>query len=491
MDAPGRQHLPDDEGDEGDVHESMIAPAGSPSPADERVAELLEAGAEAEQLAPAVEQQEAPDAAETLESLTPEQSVAVVQRMEEESAAEALAHMDHALAATVLADLDAAESAALLQEMAPDDAVDILQALPRAEAERALLAMPAPAAATLGKLARYDPRSAGGMMTTVFPSLPAGLTVAGAVDFLRSDPAFTDDPSPSSTLYCTDEQRRLVGTIDLRQLLVSHAQRHVADIMRREVDAIGPHMDREDVAREFQKYDYIALPVIDDERRVLGEVTIDDVIDIIQAEQTEDAQRQVGAGARESVASPLAHKIAGRLPWLLLNLLTSQVAAVTVLGFRDTLKHVEILAALMGVIANQAGNAGQQSLAVTLRGLVLGDVRPGRRTTVVVKEVGVGLLSGVAVGALLMVLAAVIGALGWIDEMNWRLGVVGGVSMAAALTVGCLVGSAIPILMDRFGRDPATGSTIFLTMVTDSSSFLTFLGLASALMGWVTDKPAV
>jgi len=476
----------DDPGDE----QSVVRTSEEPSAPDERVAELLESEtATTEQLASAIEEQEAADAADVLEELDPEQSAAVLQEMEEESAAEALAHMDHHLAATVLADLESHEAAEFLLLMEPDDAVDTLQALPRDEAEQILRAMPAPRAATLGKLARYDPDSAGGLMTTDVPWLDASLSIPRAIDALRANTAFTEAEPPLPYVYCVDADNHLVGTLDVRRLLIARGEKTIDEIMDHEVDALSPTLDREDVAHEFERYDYIAMPVVDADRRLLGMVTIDDVIDIIRAEQTEDVMKQVGAGARESVRTTVRAKLAGRLPWLALNLLTSQLAAVTVLGFRDLIHHVEILAALMGVIANQAGNAGQQALAVTLRALVLDDIRPGKQFVVVAKEVAVGSISGILVGLLLLAAAALIGSLGLIPELNWRIGLVGAVAMTAALTVGCLVGSAVPIVIDRLGRDPATGSTIFLTMVTDTSSFLTFLGLASLLYKWIVHAP--
>ncbi len=476
----------DDPGDE----QSVVRMPEQLSEPDARVAKLLESeSATTEQLASAIEEQEAADAADTLEELDPEQSAAVLQEMEEESAAEALAHMDHHLAATVLADLEPHEAAEFLLLMDPDDAVDTLQALPTHEAEHILRAMPAPNAATLGKLARYDPDSAGGLMTTEVPSLDASLSIPRAIEALRANHAFTDAEQPLPYVYCVDHDNHLVGTLDVRRLLITHGEKTIHEIMDHEVDALSPTLDREDVAHEFEHYDHIAMPVVDADRRLLGMVTIDDVIDIIRAEQTEDVMKQVGAGARESVRTSLREKLAGRLPWLALNLLTSQLAAVTVLGFRDLIHHVEILAALMGVIANQAGNAGQQALAVTLRALVLDDIRPGKRFAVVLKEVAVGAISGLLVGTLLLIAAAIAGHLGLIEDLNWRLGVVGALAMTAALTVGCLVGSAVPILIDRLGRDPATGSTIFLTMVTDTAAFITFLGLASILHAWIMGVP--
>lgn len=476
--APIPRAIEDDDSGDESIDSDM-------SEADVRVAELMDREATPEELAPAVEEQEAPDAADTLEALTSEESAEVVKHMEEESAAEALAHMDHALAATVLVDLGPAEAAELLQIMEPDDAADLLQSMGKEQAAQTLRHMPTPLAAKLGKLAQYEPESAGGLMTTSYVWVPAHLTVAQTIEHLRTDELFTQSDTHGMYVYVVDIGMRLAGVLELRRLLTARASEKVADIMIRDVDTIGPDLDQEDVAREFERYDYLSLPVVDLDNRLLGIVTIDDVVDIIQEEQTEDVQLSVGAGAGESVNSTVREKFRGRMPWLAINLLTSQLAASVVIGFRPLVEHYEILAALMGVVANQAGNAGQQSLAVTLRGIALGEVRPGKAAGLISREVSVGILTGLTVGALLLTFGWAVGATGLIRQFNWRLGAVGGVSMVFALSVGCFVGSALPLLLTRFKRDPATGSTIFLTMVTDTSAFVTFLGLAYVLQAWV------
>jgi len=251
------------------------------------------------------------------------------------------------------------------------------------------------------------------------------------------------------------------------------------------VDAVKPDLDRDDVAREFEKYDYLVLPVVDEEDRMLGVITVDDVVDVIRQEGTEDAQAMVGAGREEAVFSSIADKLRGRLPWLFVNLFTSSLAALVVWMFGGLIAELAILAVVMGMIANQAGNAGQQSLAVTLRGIVLDEVHVGSALRLVRRETIVGLVNGSVCGVLV---GAAVGTIEYVqapETTMWKLGVVVAVAMTVALAVGTLVGSSLPLVVRRFGADPATASTIFLTMVTDSMSFLAFLGLASALSGWI------
>jgi magnesium transporter len=183
------------------------------------------------------------------------------------------------------------------------------------------------------------------------------------------------------------------------------------------------------------------------------------------------------------VYSPLSEKIKSRFPWLLVNLCTSTVAAVVVLQFEDLITELAILAVLMPVIANQAGNAGQQSLAVTLRGIVLDQIRTGRVGPLILREAVVGLFNGIIGGVLVGIGLALFAST--VDGASWRLGLVAAIAMSISLSLGCFVGSAMPILIRRFGLDPATGSTIFLTMTTDTMSFVTFLSLARILSKWL------
>jgi len=447
------------------------------------VSEILDADQSPELMAPRVEELEAPEAAEVLETLEPEESAQVVKRMEEELAAEALAYMDPSLAVTVLMDLEPLEAAGLVALMEPDDAADILQAMPKPMVEQLLSKLHPRQAAALGKLVLYDPESAGGIMTTGIIVVPETMTIGKAIEFIQRH-----EISPSQhDVYCVDDQKRLVGAIGLRELLLHPDKAAVGAWMERDLDAVLPTVDREAVARLFEKYDYLTVPVVDEQRRVLGMITVDDVIDIIAAEHTEDAYKQVGAGAHEAVYSPVHQKFKGRFPWLLVNLLTSQIAASVLFLYKDLIELVPVVVTVFPVIANQAGNAGQQSLAVTLRGLVRGEIRSDRVWPLIAREIMLGVVAGVSVGLVLWLSMWLIGAdmLGIHREFTWRIGLVAGVAMAAALCVGCLVGTLIPLLLDRTGFDPATGSSIFLTMMTDGCAYLTFLTMVYFAHGWM------
>jgi magnesium transporter len=460
----------------------VIDNPSDPSQQDLRVAQMLEHTIDVPELASAVEAQESADAADTLEALSDTDAADVLGKMGIEPAAEALAEMVLPLAASVLSDLvsdNIAFAGAMLESMAPDDATDLLQELTPEEREALLNELPSVPEKALRELLYYDEESAGGMMTTEFLAVREEMTVGEATESIRRS-AIDED---TQFTFVTDWQGRLRGTLNLRRLLIAGADELISTISDREVEAIPPELDREEVATEFEKYDFLVLPVVDEEDRLLGVVEVDDVIESIRAESTEDAQRMVGAGKEEAVYSTAAEKLRGRFPWLFVNLVTSSIAAIIVLQFEGLIGEIAILAVLMPVIANQAGNAGQQSLAVTLRGIVLDQIRPNRALPLVLREALVGAINGIIGG---VIVAIVIGTVGsFFGETSWRLGVVAGLAMTVALAIGTLTGSSLPLLMRRLGFDPATASTIFLTMVTDSMSFFVFLGLASLLQSWL------
>jgi magnesium transporter len=466
--------------------EDAVIDANEPTPEDERVEELLEAPSfDVPELAEAVEQQEAPDAAETLEQIGEEAAVEVIEEMETESAADALAHMHPSLAVSVLEDLvseDPEYAGKLIEEMAPDDATDLLQNLPDESRDRLLGTLGKVEAVKFRRLLEYPERSAGGMMTTDYLAVRDSMTVREATEAIRRAASLGED---WLYVFVVDWRGRLQGRATMRALLLADPSQRVMQISEKQVDAVKPDLDRDDVAREFEKYDYLVLPVVDEEDRMLGVITVDAVGDVIRQEGTEDAQAMVGAGREEAVFSSIADKLRGRLPWLFVNLFTSSLAALVVWMFGGLIAELAILAVVMGMIANQAGNAGQQSLAVTLRGIVLDEVHVGSALRLVRRETIVGLVNGSVCGVLV---GAAVGTIEYVqapETTMWKLGVVVAVAMTVALAVGTLVGSSLPLVVRRFGADPATASTIFLTMVTDSMSFLAFLGLASALSGWI------
>ncbi|HAW95803.1 MAG: magnesium transporter [Phycisphaerae bacterium] len=471
-----------DPNDEEPLPSPTIDDPTSLSEEDLRVAALLQGPTDLDTLASAVEAQEAADAADTLETLEESEAAGLLETMDIESASEALSEMLRPLGLGVFEDLikeNSEYAGSILEAMAPDDATDFLQGILPSMRDRLLAEMSAARSNLLRGLLAYDEESAGGLMTTDFLAVRDGMTVSDATDAIRRSVVDGD----VQFAFVTDWDGRLRGVLSLRRLLLASPDDIVGDICNRDVSAVSPDLDREAVALEFEKYDFLALPVIDDRDHLLGVVEVDDVIEIIRAVTAEDAQLMVGAGAEEAVYSNAYEKLRGRLPWLIVNLVTSSLAALVVLQFDDLIAEIAILAVLMPVIANQSGNAGQQSLAVTLRGIVLDQIRPRDSRRLILREGLVGLVNGLIAGVFVGLAVTAIGMVS--GRVDWRLGVVAGVAMTCALAIGTISGATLPLLMKRLGADPATASTIFLTMITDSMSFLVFLGLATALQGWL------
>ncbi len=462
---------------------SHIEDVGEASPQDERVAELMERTIDVPVLASAVEQQAAADAADTLETLPEEDAADVLEQMDDRSAAEAISEMQMPLAAGLMQDLIEEElgyAARLLGLMAPDDAADLLQAMDESYREEMLAGMKLAAAAELRKLVGYGRESAGGLMTTDYLALREPMTVAEATDVVRAQAI----PESAQHLLVVDDHGRLVGIIGLRDLLLGRPDQSIAELMKTTVKAVRPGLDREQVAREFDRYDYAMLPVVDLDERLIGIVTVDDVIDIIRAEQTEDVQKTVGAGAVEAVYSQVGEKFRGRFPWLGVSLVLTCLAAIVILLFGKMIAERPILAFLMPVIAALVGNGGHQALAVTLRGIVLDEVRRQRIWPLVLREGMVGLLSGAALGLLIFLGLAGLSQLDVsVLGASWQLGLVAGISTMIAMVAGTLAGAGIPLIMRGLGIDPAQSSAIFLIMITDAVAFTTLLGLSFSLLG--------
>ena len=285
--------------------------------------------------------------------------------------------------------------ASAVQEMAPDDAADLLAELPDERRAQILAGLGVDDRAQLEELMAYPPESAGGIMSPEVTALAENQTVAEAVSTLRR---IADESEQLYYTYVVDSENRLVGVLSLRDLMFGRSTQPIRDIMIRDMVSVPVNMDREEVAALLSKYGYLALPVVDANRRLLGIVTVDDVVDVIQEEATEDMHRMVGAGADEHVASPVPLVLRRRIPWLLVNLGTAFLASLVVGLFESTLHRLTALAVLLPVVAGQAGNTGLQSMAVMIRGIATGETRGLGLARILTREVAIGIGTGVLIG---------------------------------------------------------------------------------------------
>ncbi len=415
------------------------------------------------------------DIADVLESVSREsERLELLRSLTPELASEALAEMvEEDEAADLLAAMAPERGAELLQELADDDAADLIGELEPDERARILAEMPVEDAGELRELLAYDEESAGGIMTTALVSIRNMFTAGEAIEEVRHQGREVED---FYTVYVVDSGGRLVGTVPLDHLILSDPEHPVSALVEPVVASVTPDEDQEEVSRLMGHYNLPTVPVIDADGRLLGRVTFDDVLDVLEAEQTEDILRFGGVSEEEALQASWFEAVKTRLPWLVLNLGTAAVAASVVYAFSETVENVVILAAIMPVIAGMGGNAGTQALAVTVRRLALRDEVGAKAWDVVGKEILVGLVNGAVLGGI------VAGASLLLPDAEPLLGLVVLIAMWGTMLVAGFGGAFIPTLLDRLGIDPAVASSVFLHTATDLFGFLLLLGLASALL---------
>jgi len=417
------------------------------------------------------------DVAAVLEELPSTQAVEVLEALPTAAAAEALEHLEDQEAEQLVGDMEPPRAAKVVAHMALDDATDVLAALPRERREQILGCMPRHERDVFEALLTYDPESAGGIMSPEVTALSADYTVEHAIAELRR---MADAAEQVYYTYVVDADGKLVGVLSLRDVLLARREQKLREIMITRIVSVPHTMDREEVARTLTKYGYLALPVVDEANRLLGIVTVDDVLDVITDEATEDFQRMVGAGGDERIDSPVGLVLRRRLYWLLINLGTGFLAAFVVGRFEHTLAQITALAVLMPIVAGQAGNTGLQSMAVMIRAISAGETRSRSVLGVVRREVYIGATAGIAVGVVCMAATLLWNHLQWKDSP--MVAVVIGVAMLGCMTTATVSGALVPIVMKRLGFDPAQSASIILTTVTDVSGFAIFLGLGSWLL---------
>jgi len=415
------------------------------------------------------------DIADLVEQLDDvDEQVRVFELLPADVSAEALAEIEsHEHPEEILSQLEPRRIAEIIAELPDDDAVDLIGELSPEEQARVLAALPQVEAGALRKLLRYDEESAGGIMTTELVAVTVDMSAAQAIDEVRRQAQELTEHFYA--IYVVDAYRRLQGTVNLQDLVVSDPATPIAVLLQPPVAIVPVDMDQEDVARLISRYNVPSLPVVGPNDALLGRITFDDVLDVIEAEQTEDIFRLAGVSEEEEVRGGFVDSVRARLPWLFLNLITASMAALVVVFFQDTIAELVILAAAMPIIAGMGGNAGTQALAVTVRRLALSDEPSGRRWNVAAKEMLVGLTNGLALGL-------VAGVAGYLIADVAMFGVVVLLAMWGNLIVASFAGAFVPVLLERVGADPAVASSVFVTTFTDIFGFFLLLGLASALI---------
>jgi len=421
------------------------------------------------------EKAEPADLGDVLGSLDEETRLEVVEALPPNVSGPALVEMadEHQAEETLelLAERSPDAARDIVEELADDEAADLVGGLDPVDQERLLASVED--REEIEELLRYDPESAGGLMTAAVVTVRASETAGDAIESLRRQAEEIED---FAQVYVVDDGDHLLGVLPIKALVTSPAGKAVQDLMEDTEIRVSAETDQEDVARLMGRYNVPSVPVVDGAGKLLGQVTFDDVIDVVESEQTEDLLQFGGTSAGEELSAPWSGAVRSRLPWLAINLCTAFLAGWVASLFKEEISRVLALIFWMPIIAGMGGNGGTQALAVTVRRVALGLIPEGHARRVILKEVIAGLVNGLIIGLIAICVAIAMGH-------GAKLGVVVLLAMMGNLFVAGLAGGFIPILLGRLGVDPAVASSIFVTTFTDVCGFLLLFGLTSLIIG--------
>lgn len=375
----------------------------------------------------------------------------------------------------ILAEMNPTYAAEMLSNMYADDAVDVLNELDKDQVVSYLTIMDDESAKEIKELLHYEEYTAGSIMTTEFVAISKNQTVRSAMYILKSE---APNAETIYYIYVVDDDKKLVGVISLRDLIISHDDVMIGEIMSDRVMSVGVSEDQEAVARQMKDYDFLALPVVDFQHHLLGIITVDDIMDVMEEEASDDYSKLAGIADLDSIDRSPFNAAKKRLPWLIALLFLGMFTASLIGRFEDTLDKVAILAVFIPLIAGMAGNTGTQALAVAVRGIATGDLEKENKMALVIREAGTGLITGTTCGVVVSIVVYV-----WKGE--FFLGVLVGISVLVSLFVATLAGTLVPLLMHKLKVDPAVASGPFITTINDIISILIYFGLATLFMNYL------
>lgn len=409
------------------------------------------------------------DLAEIIEMLQPDQRVALIQAMGTAFDYEVLSEIDEGVRDQLSEALPNELLARAVTQLDSDDAAYLIENLEDSDKEEILAQLDSGDREALERNLDYPEETAGRIMQSDFVAVPPFWTVGHVIDHMRD--AAEQLPEHFSEIFVVDPSYRVLGSVDLSRLLRTKRDARVSAIMDAERHLVLATADQEEVARQFERYDLMSAPVVDQYNRLVGVVTVDDVVEVIQDEAEEDMKALAGVGD-ESLADSVLETVRSRVPWLIVNLGTAILASFVIQAFDATIEQMVALAVLMPMVASIGGNAGTQTMTVTVRALATNKLSKVNTPRVISREAFVGLVNGIVLSSIMAVVVFI-----WFGS-----GKLGGV-IAAAMICNCLAaglgGILVPLIMDRFGLDPAPASGVFVTMITDVVGFFAFLGLAS------------
>lgn len=403
-----------------------------------------------------------------LENMPEQEAAAIIRTLPTSLATKVIRQLQVSYAAALIKDADETFLQELTTQLDPQLVSSILMHLPQDDRARMTRHLSGKLKEQIGELLEYPQDSVGRIMTTDFLTFNKSTLAEEAIEKIR---LLAKKRFPLSYVYVVDEEMHLIGVLNMRDLMLAEPDSALETVIRKDVFTLHCFTDRQEAANELAKRKYFAAPVVDGENHILGVIKAERMLQKVQDDVTQDIQRMVGVGADERVFSTIPYSLKKRLPWLHINLATAFLAAAVVALFEGVIAKLTILAVFLPVVAGQGGNAGAQSLAVVMRGIVMREIPKDKILGLIVKEGKLGAINGVVIGAVTAVVA-------WVWYGNPYLGVVIGLGMFFNLIFAGLSGAAIPLFMKKLGIDPAQSSSIILTTVTDVMGFLAFLGFA-------------
>ncbi|MBT3169251.1 MAG: magnesium transporter [Candidatus Cloacimonetes bacterium] len=412
------------------------------------------------------------DISQIINNLSEEYQILVFKLLNLENAADVLHELYDEVRENIIENTPQKNLFNIVDEMDSDEATDLVSELEEDLADEILSNIDKEDSAEIVKLLKYDEESAGGLMQTEIIAVQQNMKRDEVIEYIRKN---VDDAENIHYVFVVDDDNKLLGLFEVTKLLLAEKNKQAIDLMEDEMISVNVDVDQEETAHLFRKYDLFILPVIDAKNHLLGRITVDDIIDVIDEEASEDAYKMVGLENEDRVFTTPLNSVKKRLPWLSLNLFTALLVSSVVGVFQQTIENLSILAVLMPIVAGLGGNSGTQTLTVITRGIALGELTIHNTSKAILKEITVGTINGIIVGSAAMLMA-------YLLKGDIMLGVVLGVAMICNMFIAGLVGSIIPVVMKLLKIDPALASSVIITMLTDIGGFASFLGLATLLL---------
>ncbi len=415
------------------------------------------------------------DIASTLEELEEKEQLKVFRILPKDMAADVFSYMDVEIQQFIITSLSEKDAGVIIDNLMADDATDLLEEMPANMVKRLLAAASPETRRDINNLLRYPEDSAGSIMTVEYVDLKESLTVEQAIERIRS---IGVDSETINICYVLDSRRKLIGTVALRYLLLSQPDEIIGDIMHENVISINTMMDQEEVARQFKKYDFTSMPVVDGENRLVGIITVDDIVDIMEQEATEDIEKMAAILPTDKpyMRTGVFETWKKRIPWLLLLMISATFTGKIIASFEDALSVYVVLTAFIPMLMDTGGNAGGQASVTIIRGLSLDEIEFKDVFKVVWKEIRVAAVCGITLAV------ANFAKLMLIDRVGLQVALVVCITLVAVVLIAKCVGCTLPMLAKKLGFDPAVMASPFITTIVDAISLLIYFGIATELL---------